>query len=67
MVWGMDMNTKARLLLVGVLVMVALSLLFSQFWGWTVYALQKIVALNIISLQAAVTHAVVICASYLLL
>ena len=47
MVWGMKMNTKARLLLVGVLVMVALSLLFSQFWGWTVYALQKIVALNL--------------------
>jgi len=67
MVWGMNMNTKARLLLVGVLVMVALSLLFSQFWGWTVYALQKIVALNIVSLPAAVTHAVAICASCLLL
>ncbi len=57
------MSMKEKLLLVWVLVMVAFSLLFSHFWGWTIYTLQKAVALNVVSLPSAAKYAAVICSA----
>jgi hypothetical protein len=62
----MKMSMKEKLLLVWVLVMVALSLLFSHFWGCTVYALEKAVALNVVALPSAARYAAVICTACLL-
>lgn len=63
---GMKMNMKEKLLLVWVLVMVALSLLSSHFWGWTVYALEKAVALNVVALPSAARYAAAICTTWFL-
>jgi len=62
----MAMNTKEILLLIWIFVLVALSLLFWHFLGWTIYALQKIIALNVVSLWSAAGYAAVICAACLL-
>lgn len=59
----MNMGIKEKLLLVWVLVMVVFGFLCSHFCGWTIYVLQRAVALNVVSLPNAVKSAVVICAA----
>jgi len=48
MFWGMLMSTKGKVLFVWILVLMALSFLFSHFWGCTVYALERAVATNFV-------------------
>ena len=62
----MAMNTKEILLLIWIFVLVALSLLFWHFLGWTIYALQQLTALKVVSLPGAARYAAVICAARLL-
>jgi len=46
----MAMSMKEELLIVWLLVVVVLRLVFRHFWANTVYALGKVVALNLVSL-----------------
>jgi len=46
----MAMSTKEKLLFLWILVVVAFGLAFHHFWGSTVYALGRAVALTLISL-----------------
>jgi hypothetical protein len=46
----MAMSRKEKLLVVWLLVVVALVLVFHDFWASTVYALGKVVALNLVCL-----------------
>ncbi len=46
----MAMSKKVKLLIVGVLMVVTLSLVFHNSWIWVVYVLVRDVALNLVSL-----------------
>jgi hypothetical protein len=56
--WGMAMNMKEKLLFVWLLVVVAFSLVFHDFWASAVYTLGKAVALNIVSLPGLVNFSI---------
>jgi hypothetical protein len=46
----MDMSKKTKLLVVWLLLVVASTFLFSQFWSYTVFVLQKAVVTDILPL-----------------
>jgi len=52
------MSTKEKLLFVWLLMVVAFSFVFRHFWANTVYALGRVVALNLISLPGLAKLAV---------
>jgi len=62
----MAMNRKEKLLFVWLVVVVAASLVFHQFWACTVYALGRAVALNLIFLPGLAKLATGIWAAHLL-
>ncbi|HYL86982.1 MAG TPA: hypothetical protein VE263_22350 [Candidatus Angelobacter sp.] len=47
------MSTKDKLLLIWLLMIVALSFFISHFWSFTIYAIQKAVALGVVPLLVA--------------
>jgi len=54
----MAMSMKEKLLFVWLLVVVACSFVFRHFWASTVYALGRVVALNLVSLPGLAKLAV---------
>jgi hypothetical protein len=58
------MTMKDILLLVLVLVMVTISFFLNYFWGSTIHALQKAVALNVVSPADVAKYAAAICAMH---
>ncbi len=63
----MAMSMKEKLLIVWLLVVVAFSFVFRHFWASTVYALGRVVALNIVSLAGPAKFAAGIYGVHLLL
>ena len=64
--WGMAMTRKEKLLVVGILVVVAIGFLFHHFLSWTVWAFQKAVAFSFIPLPGLMKFAAGICCVNLL-
>jgi hypothetical protein len=62
----MAMSMNEKLLFVWLLVVVGFSFVFRHCWLSTVYALSKVVALNLFSLPGLAKFAVVICGVHLL-
>jgi len=62
----MAMTRKEKLLVVGILVVVAIGFLFHHFLSWTVWAFQKVVAFSFIPLPGLVKFAAGICCVNLL-
>jgi len=66
MVWGMAMTRKEKLLFVWLLVVVVASFVFRHFLAWTVYALGRAVALNVVFLPGLAKFTAAIWAAHLL-
>jgi hypothetical protein len=62
----MAMSTKEKVLIVWLLVVVAVSFVFHQFWVCTVYALGRAVALNLVFLPGLAKLAAGIVGAHLL-
>jgi hypothetical protein len=53
----MAMSMKEKLLVVWIFLVVAFCFLFRHFWSWTVYALEKAIALSVIPLPGVAKFA----------
>jgi len=62
----MAMTRKEKLLVVGILVVVAIGFLFHHYLSWTVWAFQKAVAFSFIPLPGLMKFAAGICCVNLL-